>query len=185
MHIEVLQNSYFHPTDNTKHKLSVSTDIQSYRDYFDAVAARLNQTNTKDKPTLSQEQLRQLKEKYGSGEMTYDRYQSFLDDLVSMGALTTEDKYRIGGVLQAGEFRLTPVAFTNNYAIMPADPRGTASPMPFHLMEQEDTNIADWLKFRAALDACYFDSKGSKHDDNVKDIFAYVSKILSDMQQVL
>lgn len=195
MNIGNLQSNYFNRTSYIPSKSaaqslespkgSVSAEVQDYRDYFDAIAQRLNQTNNKDKPTLSEEQLKQLKDKYGSDDMTYDEYQSFLDDLVKMGALTNEDKYRLGGVIQAGGLDLVPVAYTNNAAFTPLKSDATSSSTPYSLTRESDTNIADWVKFRASLDTFYFDSKGNQQNDNVTDIFAYVSGILSDMRKTV
>lgn len=195
MNIGSLQSNYFNRTSYIPSKSaaqpfespkgSVSAEVQDYRDYFDAIAQRLNQTNNKDKPALSEEQLKQLKDKYGSDDMTYDEYQSFLDDLVKMGALTNEDKYRLGGVIQAGGLDLVPVAYTNNAAFTPLKSDAASSSIPYSLTRESDTNIADWVKFRASLDTFYFDSKGNQQNDNATDIFAYVSRILSDMRKTV
>lgn len=195
MNIGNLQSNFFNRTSYIPSKStaqpfqspmgSVSAEVQDYRDYFDEVAQRLNQTNNKDKPALSEEQLKQLKDKYGSDDMTYDEYQSFLNDLVKMGALTNEDKYRLGGVIQVGGLDLVPVAYTNNAAFTPLKPDATTSPIPYSLTRESDTNIADWVKLRASLDTFYFDSTGNRQNDNVTDIFAYVSGILSEIRKTV
>ena len=82
--------------------LPVATVKDENKEEFAAYTKNLleqleQRTPSVGKDALTDEQLKTLHDKYDMGSMTYDEYQSFLRDLVGMGALTETDRWLAGG----------------------------------------------------------------------------------------
>lgn len=137
---------------------------------------------------LSTDQLRDLKSKYDSNDMTYDEYQAFLDDLVNMGLLTENDKYKVGGTKEIGGCHLSPVDLLSKVSIREGrvSASSTFSLFPSYPSSDysEKTDITEWVRYRSSYDTFYFDQAGGLHKGREDELFQTVSDILSKMHSL-
>lgn len=110
MTIGGFQSNWFNVTTHTLENgnlLPTATLKDEYKDDFAAYTKNVLEQLEQREPSagldaLTDEQLKELSEKYDTDDMTYDEYQSFLRDLVDMGALTETDRWLAGGAKKGG-----------------------------------------------------------------------------------
>lgn len=190
MTIGGFQSNWFNVTEHTMengNKLPMATLKDEYKDEFAAYTESKLQQLTQREPSagldaLTDEQLKELSEKYNTDEMTYDEYQSFLNDLVDKGALTETDRWLAGGTDENG---LTPVIPAMAASVRDAS-QDTPSmsqltySFPF---DADSVDITEWVKYRASHDMAYYIS-GERYDINEDKANQTVADILSAMSRV-
>ena len=190
MTIGGFQSNWFNVTEHTMEngkKLPMATLKDEYKDEFAAYTESKLQQLTQREPSagldaLTDEQLKELSEKYNTDEMTYDEYQSFLNDLVDKGALTETDHWLAGGTDENG---LTPVIPAMAASVRDAS-QDTPSmsqltySFPF---DADSVDITEWVKYRASHDMAYYIS-GERYDINEDKANQTVADILSAMSRV-
>lgn len=190
MTIGGFQSNWFHVTTHTMengNKLPMATLKDEYKDEFAAYTESKLQQLTQREPSagldaLTDEQLKALSEKYNTDEMTYDEYQSFLSDLVDMGALTETDRWLAGGTEANG---LTSVIPAMSAAVRDASQdtpsmSGLTYNFPF---DTDSVDITEWVKYRASYDMAYYVS-GNRYDIDADKANQTVADILSAMSHV-
>lgn len=123
-----------------------------------------------NKPLPSESQIKELKDKYGDVEFTKEQYQSFLQDLTSMGVISDIESQLAG----------------NESAMQLCIPVATAMVSPTWLYYSgvdlfqldENTDVTEWIKYRAACDTSYF-IDGVAHESSVDELYGYISNIIS------
>ena len=123
-----------------------------------------------NKPLPSESQIKELKDKYGDVEFTKEQYQSFLQDLTSMGVISDIESQLAG----------------NESAMRLCIPVATAMVSPTWLYYSgvdlfqldENTDVTEWIKYRAACDTSYF-IDGVAHESSVDELYGYISNIIS------
>lgn len=162
MTIGGFQSNWFHVTTHTMengNKLPMATLKEEYKDEFAAYTESKLQQLTQREPSagldaLTDEQLKELHDKYNTEDMTYDEYQSFLSDLVDMGALTETDRWLAGG---AGSDGLTLLLLGVSGFVRDASMDGMGAPFTYDFPRGEDTvDVTEWIKYRASIDTMYY-----------------------------
>lgn len=163
MTIGGFQSSWFNVTTHTLengNKLPMATLKEEYKDEFAAYTERKLQQLTQREPSagldaLTDAQLKELHDKYNTEDMAYDEYQSFLSDLVDMGALTETDRWLAGGT---GENGLTPVLPGMQASVRDASQDGTtAAPFTYDFpLGKGSIDVTEWVKYRASYDMSYY-----------------------------
>lgn len=190
MTIGGFQSNWFNVTEHTLengNKLPIATLKDEYKDDFAAFTQnKLEQLEQREPSAgldaLTDEQLKELSEKYDTDDMTYDEYQSFLNDLVDMGALTETDRWLAGGTDENG---LTPVIPAMAASVRDAS-QDTPSmsqltySFPF---DADSVDITEWVKYRASHDMAYYIS-GERYDINEDKANQTAADILSAMSRV-
>lgn len=190
MTIGGFQSNWFNVTEHTMEngkKLPMATLKDEYKDEFAAYTESKLQQLTQREPSagldaLTDEQLEELSEKYDTDEMTYDEYQSFLNDLVDKGALTETDRWLAGGTDENG---LTPVIPAMAASVRDAS-QDTPSmsqltySFPF---DADSVDITEWVKYRASHDMAYYIS-GKRYDIGEDQVNQTIADILSAMSRV-
>lgn len=190
MTIGGFQSNWFNVTEHTLengNKLPMATLKDEYKDEFAAYTESKLQQLTQREPSagldaLTDEQLEELSEKYDTDEMTYDEYQSFLNDLMDKGALTETDRWLAGGTDENG---LTPVIPAMAASVRDAS-QDTPSmsqltySFPF---DADSVDITEWVKYRASHDMAYYIS-GKRYDIGEDQVNQTIADILSAMSRV-
>lgn len=190
MTIGGFQSNWFNVTEHTMengNKLPMATLKDEYKDEFAAYTESKLQQLTQREPSagldaLTDEQLKELSEKYDTDEMTYDEYQSFLNDLVDKGALTETDRWLAGGTDENG---LTPVIPAMAASVRDAS-QDTPSmsqltySFPF---DADSVDITEWVKYRASHDMAYYIS-GKRYNIGEDQVNQTIADILSAMSRV-
>lgn len=189
MTIGGFQSNWFNVTEHTLvngSKLPIATLKDEYKDDFAAFTEnKLEQLEQREPSAgldaLTDEQLKELSEKYNTDEMTYDEYQSFLSDLVDMGALTETDRLLAGG---AGPNGLTLLLLGASAFVRDASMDGMGAPFTYDFPRGEDTvDVTEWIKYRAAIDTMYY-FDGKQCDLGEDKANRTVAAILQKMQTV-
>lgn len=162
MTIGGFQSNWFNVTEHTMEngkKLPMATLKDEYKDEFAAYTESKLQQLTQREPSagldaLTDEQLKELSEKYDTDDMTYDEYQSFLNDLVDMGALTETDRWLAGGT---GPNGLIPVIPGASASVCDASMDGMGSSFTYDFPRGEDAiDVTEWVKYRASFDTIHY-----------------------------
>lgn len=190
MTIGGFQSNWFNVTEHTMengNKLPMATLKDEYKDEFAAYTESKLQQLTQREPSvgldaLTDEQLKELSEKYDTDEMTYDEYQSFLNDLVDKGALTETDRWLAGGTDENG---LTPVIPAMAASVRDASQdTPSMSQLTYSFPFDADfVDITEWVKYRASHDTAYYIS-GKRYDVGADQVNQTVADILSAMSRV-
>lgn len=190
MTIEGFQSNWFNVTEHTLengNKLPIATLKDEYKDEFAAFTENKLQQLTQREPSagldaLTDEQLKELSEKYDTDDMTYDEYQSFLNDLVDMGALTETDRWLAGGT---GANGLTPVIPAMAASVRDASQdTPSMSNLTYNFpFDADSVDITEWVKYRASHDMAYYIS-GKRYDVGADHVNQTVADILSAMSHV-
>lgn len=190
MTIGGFQSSWFNVTAHTLengNKLPMATLKDEYKDEFAAFTKnKLEQLEQREPSAgldaLTDEQLKELSEKYNTDDMSYDEYQSFLSDLVDMGALTETDRWLAGGTEANG---LTPVIPAMSASVRDAS-QDTLSMSQFTYdfpFGADSVDVTEWVKYRALHDMAYYMS-GKRYDIGTDEANQTVADILSAMKRV-
>nr|WP_297179604.1 hypothetical protein [uncultured Agathobaculum sp.] len=162
MTIGGFQSNWFNVTTHTlenNNVLPVATVKDENKEEFAAYTKNLleqleQRTPSVGKDALTDEQLKTLHDKYDMGSMTYDEYQSFLRDLVDMGALTETDRWLAGG---AGSDGLTLLLLGVSGFVRDASMDGMGAPFTYDFPRGEDTvDVTEWITYRASIDNMYY-----------------------------
>lgn len=190
MTIGGFQSNWFNVTTHTMENgntLPMATLKDEYKDEFAAYTKnKLEQLEQREPSAgldaLTDEQLKELHDKYNTEDMTYDEYQSFLRDLVDMGALTETDRWLAGGT---GENGLTPVIPGMQASVRDASQDGTtAAPFTYDFPLGEDSvDVTEWVKYRASYDMSYYWG-GKSYDIGTDEVNNTVMNILNAMNRV-
>ena len=190
MTIGGFQSNWFNVTEHTMengNKLPMATLKDEYKDEFAAYTESKLQQLTQREPSagldaLTDEQLKELSEKYNTDEMTYDEYQSFLNDLVDKGALTETDRWLAGGTDENG---LTPVIPAMAASVRDASQdTPSMSQLTYSFPFDADyVDITEWVKYRASHDMAYYIS-GKRYDIGEDQVNQTIADILSAMSRV-
>lgn len=169
-------------------KLPIATLKDEYKDDFAAHAKEVMDQLEQREPSagldaLTDEQLKELSEKYDTDDMTYDEYQSFLQDLVDMGALTEADRWLAGGTEKGKMMRpVIPALFT---CVRDAS-RDTLSMSRLSYdfpVGMDSVDITEWVKYRSTSDAAYYLS-GKRYDLDLDELNQTMADILDAMNRV-
>lgn len=190
MPIGGFQSNWFNVTEHTLEngsKLPIATLKDEYKDEFAAFTENKLQQLKQREPSagldaLTDEQLKELSEKYNIDEMTYDEYQSFLNDLVDKGALTETDRWLAGGTEANG---LTPVIPAMAASVRDASQdTPSMSNLSYNFpFDADSVDITEWVKYRASHDMAYYIS-GKRYDIGADQVNQTVADILSAMSRV-
>lgn len=185
MTIGGFQSNWFNVTTHTMengNKLPIATLKDEYKDDFAAHAKEVMDQLEQREPSagldaLTDEQLKELSEKYDTDDMTYDEYQSFLQDLVDMGALTEADRWLAGGTEKGKMMRpIIPALFT---CVRDAS-KDTLSMSQLSYdfpVGMDSVDITEWIKYRATSDAAYYLS-GKRYDLDLDELNQTMADIL-------
>nr|WP_297284405.1 hypothetical protein [uncultured Agathobaculum sp.] len=190
MTIGGFQSNWFNVTEHTMengNKLPMATLKDEYKDEFAAYTESKLQQLTQREPSagldaLTDEQLKELSEKYDTDEMTYDEYQSFLNDLVDKGALTETDRWLAGGTDENGLTPVTPAMAASVRDASQDTPSMSQLTYSFPF-DADSVDITEWVKYRASHDMAYYIS-GERYDINEDKANQTVADILSAMSRV-
>lgn len=187
MTIGGFQSNWFNVTTHTMengNKLPIATLKDEYKDDFAAFTKnKLEQLEQREPSAgldaLTDEQLKELSEKYDTDDMTYDEYQSFLSDLVDMGALTETDRWLAGGARKAGDVYITPVLPCMSVSIRDAS-KDTLSMSRLSYdfpVGMDSVDVTEWVKYRATSDTAYYFS-GKRYDLDINELNQTMADIL-------
>lgn len=191
MTIGGFQSNWFNVTEHTMengNKLPIATLKDDYKDDFAAHAKEVMDQLEQREPSagldaLTDEQLKELSKKYDTDDMTYDEYQSFLQDLVDMGALTEADRWLAGGTEKGKMMRpVIPALFT---CVRDAS-RDTLSMSRLSYdfpVGMDSVDITEWVKYRSTSDAAYYLS-GKRYDLDLDELNQTMADILDAMNRV-
>lgn len=190
MTIGGFQSNWFNVTEHTLengNKLPMATLKDEYKDEFAAFTKnKLEQLEQREPSTgldaLTDEQLKELSEKYDTDDMSYDEYQSFLNDLVDMGALTETDRWLAGGTEANG---LTPVIPAMSASVRDASQDTLSmSQLTYNFpVGMDSVDITEWVKYRATSDTAYYFS-GQRYGLGVDELNQTMADILDAMNRV-
>ena len=193
MTIGGFQSNWFNVTEHTLesgNKLPMATLKDEYKDDFAAFTKNKLQQLTQRAPSagldaLTDEQLKELSGKYDTDDMSYDEYQSFLQDLVDRGALTETDRWLAGGANKVGDTYLVPVIPGMSASIQDASRSGaTASPFTYDFpLGVDSVDVTEWVKYRASADMSYYFS-GKRYDIGTDEVNQTVADILDAMNRI-
>lgn len=187
MTIGGFQSNWFNVTTHTLENgnlLPIATVKDEYKDEFAAFTKnKLEQLEQREPSVgldaLTDEQLKELSEKYDTDDMTYDEYQSFLSDLVDMGALTETDRWLAGGARKVGDLYMTPVIPCMRASVRDAS-KDTLSMSRLSYdfpVGMDSVDITEWIKYRATSDMAYYLS-GERYDLNMNELNQTMADIL-------
>ncbi len=187
MTIGGFQSNWFNVTTHTLENgnlLPTATLKDEYKDDFAAYTKNVLEQLEQREPSagldaLTDEQLKELSEKYDTDDMTYDEYQSFLRDLVGMGALTETDRWLAGGAKKVGDAYMTPVLPCMSASVRDAS-RDTLSMSRLSYdfpIGMDSVDITEWVKYRATSDMAYYLS-GERYDLNINELNQTMADIL-------
>ena len=172
-------------------KLPMATLKDEYKDEFAAHTKDLLEQLTQREPSagldaLTDEQLKELSGKYDTDDMSYDEYQSFLTDLVDMGALTETDRRLAGGARKEGDQYLALVLPAASFSIRDASLDAiTASPSSYDFpLGMDSVNVTEWIKYRASYDTTFFGAAGKCYDIGTDEVNQTVADILRAMSRI-
>lgn len=190
MTIGGFQSNWFNVTEHTLesgNKLPMATLKDEYKDDFAAFTKnKLEQLEQRDPSAgldaLTDEQLKELSEKYDTDDMSYDEYQSFLNDLVDMGALTETDRWLAGGTEANG---LTPVIPAMSASVRDASQDTLSmSQLTYNFpVGMDSVDITEWVKYRATSDTAYYFS-GKRYALDINELNQTMADILDAMNRV-
>lgn len=187
MTIGGFQSNWFNVTTHTlenNNVLPVATVKDENKEEFAAYTKNLleqleQRTPSVGKDALTDEQLKTLHDKYDMGSMTYDEYQSFLRDLVGMGALTETDRWLAGGAKKVGDAYMTPVILCMRASVQDASrtPASMAHLSYDFPVGMDSVDITEWVKYRSSTDMAYYLS-GERYDVNLNQLNQTMTDIL-------
>ena len=187
MTIGGFQSNWFNVTTHTMengNKLPIATLKDEYKDDFAAFTQnKLEQLEQREPSAgldaLTDEQLKELSEKYDTDDMTYDEYQSFLQDLVDMGALTETDRWLAGGANKVGDNYMVPVLPGMQASIHDAShDTFEMSQLSYAFPVGVDSvDVTEWAKYRASFDTSYFWG-GKRYDLELNELNQTMADIL-------
>lgn len=193
MTIGGFQSNWFNVTEHTLENgnlLPIATVKDENKEEFAAYTKDLLEQLEQRNPSagvdaLTKEELKALNEKYDTDDMTYDEYQSFLRDLVDMGALTETDRWLAGGAKKVGDAYMTPVILCMRAAVQDAS---LIPPSMAHLsydfpVGMDSVDITEWIKYRASTDMAYYLS-GKRYDLDLDKLNEKMADILDAMNRV-
>lgn len=165
-------------------KLPIATLKDEYKDDFAAFTQnKLEQLEQREPSAgldaLTDEQLKELSEKYDTDDMTYDEYQSFLQDLVDMGALTETDRWLAGGANKVGDNYMVSVLPGMQASIHDAShDTFEMSQLSYAFPVGVDSvDVTEWAKYRASFDTAYFWG-GKRYDLELNELNQTMADIL-------
>ncbi|MGO5030038.1 hypothetical protein [Candidatus Agathobaculum pullicola] len=187
MTIGGFQSNWFNVTTHTLENgnlLPIATVKDENKEEFAAYTKDLLEQLEQRNPSagvdaLTKEELKALNEKYDTDDMSYDEYQSFLRDLVDMGALTETDRWLAGGAKKVGDVYMTPVIPCMRAAVQDAS---LITPSMAHLsydfpVGTDSVDITEWIKYRASTDMAYYLS-GERYDLDLDELNQKMADIL-------
>ncbi len=191
MTIGGFQSNWFNVTEHTLEngsKLPMATLKDEYKDDFAAFTQnRLEQLEQREPSAgldaLTDEQLKALSEKYDTDDMTYDEYQSFLSDLVDMGALTETDRWLAGGTEDGKMMRPVIPAMFASVRDASKDTLSMSQLSYDFPVGMDSVDITEWVKYRATSDTAYYFS-GKRYDLDINELNQTMADILDAMNRV-
>lgn len=119
--------------------------------YFEIDKAKeILESLNRERDDLDENQIKILKEKYADKGITKETYQSFLNDLVDMGIITTDEKYFLGGKDDNDPEGLTRVTFPfSGVTVAEAKPEYSHMSIDFSMLSK-GIDITDWVKYRVS-----------------------------------
>lgn len=163
-------------------KLPIATLKDEYKDDFAAFTQNKLEQLAQREPSagldaLTDEQLKELSEKYDTDDMTYDEYQSFLQDLVDMGALTETDRWLAGGTEEGKMMRPVIPAMFASVRDASKDTLSMSQLSYDFPVGMDSVDITEWIKYRATSDAAYYFS-GKRYDLDLNELNQNIADIL-------
>lgn len=191
MTIGGFQSNWFNVTEHTLengNKLPIATLKGEYKDDFAAFTQnKLEQLEQREPSAgldaLTDEQLKELSEKYDTDDMTYDEYQSFLQDLVDMGALTETDRWLAGGTEKGKMMRPVIPAMFASVRDASQDTLSMSRLSYDFPVGMDSVDITEWVKYRSTSDAAYYLS-GKRYDLDLDKLNETMADILDAMNRV-
>lgn len=179
--VDILQSNASNPSFSSSIQKTAQTLQSLYTEWMQEPVEELRQeltnkyydTSYADKPIPTESQLSELKDKYGNAQFTKEQYQSFLQDLTSMGIIN-EVESQLAGKETAMRLCIPVATATVSSAKL-------YNSVDFFQTDKK-SNVTEWIKYRAACDTYYF-TNGITYESSVDELYSYISDIISEIKK--